>query len=143
MVTGVHCDEYDCDLCCQSQHPAMTSRLTRHASTAQHRNPISKRRSNRMALSAAVHLSGEDRQKLSFTMPARATSLNLHGAAVQLGRELPVGSTVLVRNMRGVEVSAKVVTQISAFEGVRTYGIEFVERDDRVKEFWGISFPSA
>jgi|SRR5581483_10219040 len=107
------------------------------------RNPVSKRRSNRMNLSAAVHLSGEDRQKSSFTMPARATNLNLHGAIVQLGRDLPVGSTVQVRNTRGSEISARVVTQISAVEGVRTYGIEFVERDERAKQFWGITFPTA
>lgn len=96
-----------------------------------------------MNLSAAVHLSGEDRQKSSFTMPARATNLNLHGAIVQLGRDLPVGSTVQVRNTRGSEISARVVTQISAVEGVRTYGIEFVERDERAKQFWGITFPTA
>lgn len=96
-----------------------------------------------MNLSAAVHLSGEDRQKFSFTMPARATNLNLHGAIVQLGRDLPVGSTVLIRNTRGAEIPARVVTQISAVEGVRTYGIEFVERSDRAKEFWGISFPTS
>ncbi len=96
-----------------------------------------------MALSAAIHLSGEDRQKSSFNIPARATNLNLHGAAVQLGRDLPVGTTVVLRNSRGMELSARVVTQISAVEGVRTYGIEFDEHDDRAKQFWGISFPSA
>ena len=33
-----------------------------------------------MALHASVGLAGEDRQKCSFTMPAKATKLNKHGA---------------------------------------------------------------
>ncbi len=96
-----------------------------------------------MSLNAAVGLSGHDRHKATFTVSAKATNLNKHGAAVQLHRELPVGSTVTVRNKLGVQVSARVVVQISAFEGLRTYGIEFLENDDRAKQFWGISFPSA
>lgn len=77
-------------------------------------------------------------------MPARATNLNRHGATVQLNRELAVGSTVVVQNVRGTQVSARVVAQVSATEGGdRIYGIEFVEQDDRVKKFWGITFPTA
>ena len=97
-----------------------------------------------MALNAVVGLSGEDRQKCSFTMPARATNLNRFGAAIQLNRELLVGSTVVVRNKSGTQASARVVAQLAALQGVPTYAIEFVEQDndDRVKAFWGITFPS-
>jgi len=52
-----------------------------------------KRRSTRMALNARITLSGHDRAKCAFTMPARATKLNRHGAAIELNRELLVGST--------------------------------------------------
>ncbi|HMK21519.1 MAG TPA: hypothetical protein VK466_04250, partial [Terriglobales bacterium] len=53
----------------------------------------SKRRSSRMALQAPISLSGQDHQKQVFNlMPAKATNLNRHGAAVQLHRELLVGS---------------------------------------------------
>jgi hypothetical protein len=104
------------------------------------RAQILKRRSRRIALSAPVSISGEDRQKCTFTMPARATNLNWHGAAIQLNRELSVGSAVMVRNARGTEASARVVTQVSAIQGVRTYGIEFLD-DGGVRNFWGISFP--
>lgn len=109
-----------------------------------HRSPIAKRRSSRMALNAPVGLSGEDRQKCAFTMPAKATNLNRHGAAVQLNRELLVGSTVMVRNKSGTEVSARVVAQLAGLQGVPTYAIEFAEHhdNDKVKTFWGISFPS-
>jgi hypothetical protein len=94
-----------------------------------------------MALNAPIGLSGEDRQKCSFTMPAKATKLNKHGAAIQLNRELLVGSTVVVRNKSGTQVSARVVAQLAALQGVPTYAIEFAEQDDRVKTFWGITFP--
>ncbi len=95
-----------------------------------------------MALYAAIGLSGEDRQKCSFTMPARATNLNRHGAAVQLNRELLVDSVVLVRNKRGTEVSARIVAQLATVKGVSGYAIEFVEMDDKASNFWGITFPS-
>ena len=95
-----------------------------------------------MALNAPIGLSGEDRQKCAFSMPAKATNLNKHGAAVQLNRELMVGSTVVVRNKGGTQVSARVVAQLAALQGVNTYAIEFAEQDDKVKTFWGITFPS-
>ena len=94
-----------------------------------------------MALHASVGLSGEDRQKCPFTMPAKATKLNKHGGAVQLSRELLVGSVISVNNKHGTELSARVVAQLAALEGVSTYAIEFVEQDDRAQTFWGIVFP--
>ena len=100
-----------------------------------------KRRSSRMALNAKVGVSGEDRQKCSFTVPARATSLNRHGAAVQLSRELQIGATVVIQNSRRNQASARVVTQVSVAEGVFTYGVEF-EEGELVKDFWGITFPA-
>jgi hypothetical protein len=105
------------------------------------RSQMAKRRSNRMALHASVGLRGEDRQKCPFTMPAKATKLNKHGAAVQLRRELLVGSFVTVSNKHGTELSARVVAQLAALEGVSTYAIEFAERGERAETFWGIIFP--
>ena len=94
-----------------------------------------------MFLTASVGLSGEDRHKCSFTMTARATNLNRHGAAVHLSRELTVGTVVSVRNKGGTQVSARGVAQLTAMQGVCTYGIEFAEQDDNANNFWGISFP--
>lgn len=94
-----------------------------------------------MALSAPVALSGEDNQKGQFTMSAKATNLNRYGAAIQLPRQLLVGSTITVRNTRGTQVSARVVAQLAASEGVSAYGIEFVEPADLANGFWGINFP--
>jgi hypothetical protein len=106
------------------------------------RSQIAKRRSRRMFLNASVGLSGEDRLKCSFTMPARATHLNRHGASVHLTRDLVVGSVIVLRNKRSTQVSARIVAQLSATEGVSSYGIEFIEQDDRANHFWGITFPS-
>ena len=100
-----------------------------------------RRRSSRMTLNARIGLSGQDRQKCSFTMPARATNLNKYGAAIQLNRELLVGSTIVIQNSRRTQASARVVTQVSAVGGIFTYGVEFQE-EDAVNDFWGITFPS-
>lgn len=96
-----------------------------------------------MALNASVVLSGEDRQRCKFAMPAKATNLNRHGCAIQLHRELSVGSTLVVKNQRGAVVSARVVAQLAAFHGVPTYAIEFVDQDKKAHSFWGITFPTS
>ena len=81
-----------------------------------------KRRSTRLALKVPVRLAGQDRQKCAFTLlPGRATGLNRHGAAIQVGRELLVGSTVSVQHGRGgTETLARVVAQITAVQGIFT-----------------------
>ena len=114
------------------------------ASPAVGRNQLLRRRSTRMTLNTPVGISGEDRGKASFSVSAKATNLNRHGAAIQLSRELLVGTTVLVRNKRGTQISARIVAQIKAVQGgFHTYGIEFVEEDtNKLSSFWGIVFPA-
>jgi hypothetical protein len=94
-------------------------------------------------LNSSVSVTGEDRSKCSFTIGAKATNLNKHGAAIQITRELLIGTTVLVRNKRGTQISARVVSQINAEQGLLKYGIEFVEEQTRAATFWGITFPSS
>ena len=94
-----------------------------------------------MALNASVGLSGEDRLKCAFTMPVRAINLNKHGAAVQLTRDLIVGSVVQLKNKSGSQVAARIVALVKASQGLSTYAVEFVEQDGATN-FWGISFPS-
>ena len=104
---------------------------------------VLKRRSSRIALKAQITLSGDDCTKCAFTLPAKATKLNRHGAAIQLNRELLVGSTIRLQNTRQTQLSARVVSLISAQrQGVYTYGVEFLEADAAEKNFWGINFPS-
>src|SRR5215467_8226750 len=121
------------------KHPSFSATHPAHVTSAT-RSQIARRRSSRMCLNASVGISGEDRLKCSFTMPARASNLNKHGAAVQISRDLVVGSVILVRNKRGIQVSARIVSQLTTTPGVSTYGIEFVEQQDKASNFWGISF---
>jgi hypothetical protein len=116
--------------------------LARLESRSIDRNALAKRRSNRIALKTPIGLSGEDYLKAPFTMPARATNLNRHGATIQLTRKLSVGSMVLVRNNRAIQVTARIVAQVSAVDGLHCYGIEFLEKA-AAENFWGIVFPSA
>jgi hypothetical protein len=75
-------------------------------------------------------------------MPAKAINLNKCGAAIQITRDLVVGAVVLVRNQRNIQISARIVSLLTASQGISTYGIEFVEQQDNAGNFWGISFPS-
>jgi len=95
-----------------------------------------------MALNTRVAISGQDREKSAFTISARATGLNKHGAAFQLNRELPIGMEVVVRNGRGAQASARVVAQVNVSPGLYTYGVEFVQ-EETGQDFWGITFPSS
>jgi hypothetical protein len=74
-------------------------------------------------------------------MPAKATNLNKHGAALHLNRELLIGSVVAMKNTRGMQVSARVVSQLLSRDGLPMYAVEFVEQDDNAEKFWGIAFP--
>ena len=113
------------------------------ASTSFGRASLLKRRSNRMTLTSAIGISGEDRAKSSFTTGAKATGLNKHGAAIQINRELTIGTTVLVRNKRGTQISARIVAQLGTGQGGHAYGIEFIEQDAKTASFWGITFPES
>ena len=75
-------------------------------------------------------------------MPAKALNLNKYGAALQISRDLVVGSIVLVKNQRGIQISARIVSQLTATHGTSTYGMEFIGQQEQSGNFWGISFPS-
>lgn len=74
-------------------------------------------------------------------MPAKATNRNRYGAAIHVARQLSVGAIVTIRNTPGTKISARVVAQLAASQGVSIYGVEFTEPGDVTNGFWGISFP--
>lgn len=115
----------------------------RRGVAASSRSMVAKRRSPRVAVKTPIGLSGEDALKCAFTMPSKASNLNRHGATIQSTRQLAIGSTIVLHNKRGSQITARVVAQVSSLDGVRSYGIEFLEPDDPVQSFWGISFPTA
>jgi hypothetical protein len=97
-VTEVHCGLESINLMSQiSMNPKPSEhRREPHRAAVVASVNVNRRRSSRIALTAAIELSGEDREKCSFTIPARATNLNKHGAIVKLNRDLLVGSVVVV-----------------------------------------------
>src|SRR5215813_15550651 len=85
------------------------------------------RRSPRIALPIPIHVIGHDLEKRAFSETATATNLNLHGAAIQLNRQLLVGSVITITNRTGIETSARIVRQVGVTEGAFSYGVEFVQ----------------
>jgi len=142
LSTLVHCCPRNALLVCQKRNNLRSQKGQMGIPTAG-RTSVLKRRSTRIPLNSSVAVSGEDRSKCSFTIGAKATGLNKHGGAIQITRELLVGTTVIVRNKRGTQISARIVSQINAEQGLSKYGIEFVEEDVRGATFWGITFPTA
>jgi hypothetical protein len=99
---------------------------------------VGQRRSPRIALLMPINVAGQDLQKCAFAEAATATSLNLHGAAIHLNRQLIIGSVITVTNRIGIEAPARIVAQVGVAEGAFIYGIEFVQ--GRQPNFLGVSF---
>ena len=96
------------------------------------------RRSPRIAVLMPINVAGQDLEKCAFSEAAMATNLNLHGAAVQLNRQLIVGSVITVTNRIGIEAPARIVAQVGVAEDGCIYGVEFVQA--RQPNFLGVSF---
>src|SRR5215469_16077647 len=96
------------------------------------------RRSPRIDLLMPISVAGQDLENRAFSEAAKATALNLHGAAIHLNRQLAVGSIITVRNLIGIEARARIVAQVGVAEGAFIYGIEFVQ--GRQPNFLGVSF---
>src|SRR5689334_23173289 len=96
------------------------------------------RRSPRIAVLMPINVAGQDLQKCAFSEAATATNLNLHGAAIQLNRQLIIGSVITVTNRIGIEAPARIVAQVGVAEDAFIYGVEFVQ--GRQPNFLGVSF---
>lgn len=96
------------------------------------------RRSPRIAVLMPINVTGQDLQKCVFSEAATATNLNLHGAAIQLNRQLIIGSVITVTNRIGIEAPARIIAQVGVAGDAFVYGIEFVQ--GRQPNFLGVSF---
>ena len=96
------------------------------------------RRSPRIAVLMSINVMGKDLQNCAFSEAATATNLNLHGAAIQINRQLNIGSVITVSNHCGFETPARVVAEVGVVTGAFIYGVEFVEA--RQPNFLGVSF---
>ena len=97
-----------------------------------------KRRTPRIAMLQSIGVSGQDKNGQEFTVGGKATNLNHYGAAIMVPRQVPLGSTLTVRNNHKFEAAVKVVSQINAVSGMHSYGVQFV---NDAAGFWGVHFP--
>ena len=98
-----------------------------------------KRRTNRIGMSLTVSVYGQDGKGQTFTVGAKATSLNHHGGALVMTTQLPIGATVTVRNSQKAEATMRIVSHSKSNLGMNSYGAQFV---DDAAGFWGIHFPN-
>ena len=102
-----------------------------------------KRRSVRVNLTARVGLLWREPLGRLRNVDAKAFSLNLHGAAIELGEDLTVGCEITVRNDRGMQCRARVVGIVRKTDTQYKYGLEFLPAGNPPQDFWGIVFPPA
>lgn len=99
------------------------------------------RRSRRISVPVAVVLRGADSAEAGFSVSARATNLNLHGAVVMASKKLELGQNISIRNPGGAEVAARVVCELRYHRGEHTYGVELISSAP-ILGFWGVQFPT-
>jgi hypothetical protein len=100
-----------------------------------------KRRSIRMGLTVPVGVIWRDSVGRHLNSNAKANNLNLHGAAIRVGEDMPIGTEVIIRHGRGAQKSARIVSLVRAIDSNFVYGIEFLPVSEPALGFWGIHFP--
>jgi hypothetical protein len=106
-----------------------------------HAKASSRRRTRRVSLSVQIEVFGSNAQGDHFSIRSNATNLNQHGAKLQLTRDLPLDSILVLKNSHGTRTSVRVVALRAVSENQFEYGVEFVEAE-KAKDFWGINFPA-
>ena len=91
-------------------------------------------------LTSDVPQSGRDVRKDSPQPRAIAEPCRQNFGFAHDGQDIVIAPE---RNQRSTQVSARIVAQLLALQGVSAYAIEFVDPDDTAKNFWGISFPTS
>lgn len=99
-----------------------------------------KRRTARLSVQQTIAVAGQDRDGKQFSLSGKATNLNHFGGAITVPKQLPVGTTLTLRNNHKMEAAVKVVGQVKVLGGMHSYGVQFV---DDASGFWGITFPPA
>jgi hypothetical protein len=99
----------------------------------------SQKRSDRIAISIAVEVSGSDLNGQDFLDKAFSGHISRNGASLILNRNLaPDQQIILRRSGSGAEAVARVVGQIGIRAEGHVYGIALPENSS---SFWGICFP--
>jgi len=101
------------------------------------------RRSDRVALTLLLEVSGRDSQGQEFREPARTLLINRHGAVIVLDRELAPEQRIHLRRRAPAEAhresEVRVVGQFGKQSEGALYGVEMV--GDQI-DLWGVEFPT-
>ena len=101
------------------------------------------RRSDRVALTLLLEVSGRDANGQEFRDAARTLLINQHGAVILLDRELAAEQRVHLKRRAPAEAhregEARIVGQFGRQAEGALYGVEVL---DGGKDLWGVEFPS-
>jgi hypothetical protein len=104
--------------------------------------PENIRRSDRVAMTLLLKVSGTDSQGKEFSDPATTLLISQHGAVIALGRDLPAEQRVLIQRESPLEAhrkaEARIVGQFGQQKDDFLYGVELV---DHATDLWGVEFP--
>lgn len=100
------------------------------------------RRSERVAMTLLLTISGKDGQGQEFFEPAATLLINQHGAVIRFARDLGAEQRIHVRRQAPSEshrqAQARVVGQFGKHQNEFLYGIEVL---DYGVDLWGVEFP--
>jgi hypothetical protein len=98
-----------------------------------------RRRTLRVMLTVPIKVHGHTVKGDPFTVETRSHTVSLHGASIELERNVVLGEILQLENEKTRErAEGKVVTIRHARDGKTYVGVEFTDRD---VNFWHMSFP--
>ena len=107
-----------------------------HASS---RNPVARRRSQRVLMQVAVRVRGTDSQDKDFVEETETLAINAHGGLILVSARLTSGSKVFMQHNRTQEEQECHVVFLGPVRaGKAEIGLEFSEPRPT---FWRVAFP--
>ncbi|MGH9741695.1 MAG: PilZ domain-containing protein [Candidatus Acidiferrum sp.] len=103
------------------------------------RNPVARRRSQRVLMQVSVRVRGTDAQGKEFEEETETLAINAHGALILLNARLTSGGKVFMRHNRTQEEQECHVAFLGPVRaGKAEIGLEF---SDPRPTFWRVAFP--
>lgn len=103
------------------------------------RNPVARRRSQRVLMQVAVRVRGQDSQGKEFTEETETLAINAHGALILVSARVTSGSKLHLQHNRTQEEQECHVAFLGPVRaGKAEVGLEF---SDPRPTFWRVAFP--
>ncbi|MGC1482436.1 MAG: PilZ domain-containing protein [Candidatus Acidiferrum sp.] len=103
------------------------------------RNPVARRRSQRVLMQVAVRVRGMDSQGKAFEEETETLAINAHGALILVNARLTSGGKVFMQHNRTQEEQECHVVFLGPVRGGKAeIGLEF---SDPRPTFWRVAFP--